>query len=119
MERSRVPDPKFDSRVQARVLPIVMPAPVRVALGEWRARGLCVSEDPDSFFPCRGDPGTRARQICARCAVRPDCLGYATGADEHGIWGGLGQAERRRLKRRQRRKEAKGRDETRQSEGAA
>jgi len=114
-----MPDPKFDNSAQARLLPIVMPDPVSIALGEWRARGLCVSEDPDTFFPSRGDPGTRARQICARCAVRPDCLRYATDADEHGIWGGLDQDERRKMKRRQRRKETNGSDKTRQSEGAA
>jgi len=114
-----MPDPKFDNRAQARLLPIVMPAPVAVAPGEWRARGLCVGENPDAFFPSRGDPGIKARRICARCVVQPDCLGYATGADEHGIWGGLDQDERRRLKRRQRRKAADGRAETGQSEHAA
>jgi WhiB family transcriptional regulator, redox-sensing transcriptional regulator len=46
----------------------------------------------------------RAREICAACPVRADCLKYATAADEFGIWGGLDQEERRSLSRRQRRK---------------
>ena len=75
-----------------------MPAPAASALGEWHGRGLCVGEDPDVFFPSHGDPGTEARQICATCAVRGDCLNYATEADEFGIWGGLDQHERRNLK---------------------
>ena len=48
-----------------------------LALGEWHGRGLCVGEDPDVFFPSHGDPGTEARQICAACRVRDDCLNYA------------------------------------------
>jgi Transcription factor WhiB len=62
---------------------------------EWHGRGLCVGDDPDAFFPSHGDPGMRAREICAACPVRADCLKYATAADEFGIWGGLDQGERR------------------------
>jgi hypothetical protein len=90
----------------ARLLPITMPGPPAAALGEWHGRGLCVGEDPDVFFPSHGDPGTKAREICAACPVRDDCLKCATEADEFGIWGGLDQQERRNLQRRQRRREA-------------
>jgi WhiB family redox-sensing transcriptional regulator len=72
-------------------------------LGEWHGRGLCIGEDADVFFPSHGDPGTKAREICAACRVRDDCLKYAMEADEFGIWGGLDQGERQNLKRRQRR----------------
>ena len=112
-------DMKFNESVPARALPIVMPAPATPSLGEWHGRGLCAGDDPDVFFPSRGDPGTRARQTCAACAVRDDCLGYAIDADEFGIWGGLDQDERRNLKRRQRRKKATVCGRTRRSEGAA
>ena len=89
-----------------RLLPIVMPGAVTPALGEWHGRGLCLGEDPDIFFPSRGDRGTAARRICGSCPVRDDCLEYSAEADEDGIWGGLDQAERRNLRRRQRRRAA-------------
>lgn len=42
-----------------------------------------------------------AKQICARCEVRSDCLEYALRVREnHGIWGGLNEMERRVLLRR-------------------
>jgi len=114
-----MPDVKFDASASIQLLPIVMPAPAALPLGEWHGRGLCAGEDPDVFFPSRGEPGTQARQICAACAVRDECLAYAIGADEFGIWGGLDQDERRKLRRRQRRKRANVGCKTRQSEGAA
>jgi WhiB family transcriptional regulator, redox-sensing transcriptional regulator len=119
MERSRMPDVNFNDSAPIQLLPIVMPAPAAPSLGEWHGRGRCVGDDPDVFFPSHGDPGTQARQICAACAVRDDCLGYAIGADEFGIWGGLDQDERRSLKRRQRSKKITAGGKTRQSEGAA
>jgi len=93
-----VPDIKFSDSASVHLLPIVIPAPASPSLGEWHGRGLCVGEAPDVFFPSNGDSGTQARQICAACAVRDDCLGYAISADEFGIWGGLDQDERRKLR---------------------
>lgn len=99
-----------------RLLPVTVTVTVPVpaapvlaapALGEWHRRGLCADEDPDLFFPSHGSPGTKAREICAACAVREQCLDYALDADQLGIWGGLDQQERRNLKRkRQRRRKA-------------
>ena len=77
-----------------------------LALGDWPDRGLCVGEDPDLFFPSHGDPGTKAREICAACAVRMQCLDYAVTADEFGIWGGFDQLERRNIGRQRRRRAA-------------
>ena len=60
--------------------------------------------DTDAFFPQRGDvPGVRAaKAVCAGCPVRAPCL--ADGMDtHHGIWGGLSERERRRVRRRERR----------------
>ena len=40
----------------------------------------------------------RARDICASCPVRLDCLDYALQIREpHGIWGGLSEAARKSL----------------------
>ena len=114
-----MPEMKFNDSASVHLLPIVMPAPAVPPLGEWHGRGLCIGDDPDVFFPSHGDPGTRARQICAACAVLGECLGYAIDTDEFGVWGGLDQDERRSLRRRNRRKEAAVCGKTRQSEGAA
>jgi WhiB family redox-sensing transcriptional regulator len=41
---------------------------------------------------------TRAKAICATCAVRKPCLEYALRIREpHGIWGGLNELERKAL----------------------
>ena len=72
-------------------------APTAGSLGFWSNLAICAGEDPDIFFPGGGAPGTRARQICASCPVREDCLDYAIQADEYGIWGGLDQEQRRTI----------------------
>jgi len=74
---------------------------------------------PRSLLPIPRRPGPDAREICAACPVREDCLKYSIDADEFGIWAGLDQDERRNLRRRQRRKEAAVCGKTKQSEGAA
>jgi WhiB family redox-sensing transcriptional regulator len=104
-----------------RLLSVTLPSPAAPSLGDWLNRGLCTGPDPDpdAFFPSHTDPGTRARQACAACPVRGQCLTYATEADEYGIWGGLDQQQRRNLKRRQRRKNAAQPREARHSAGAA
>ena len=41
---------------------------------------------------------SRAKAICATCAVRKPCLEYALRIREpHGIWGGLNELERKAL----------------------
>lgn len=84
------------------LLPVTAPGPAVPAVGGWHGCGLCIGENPDVFFPSHGDPGTKARQICAACAVRAQCLDYAIKADEFGIWGGLDQQARRNLGRKRR-----------------
>lgn len=65
----------------------------------WQTDALCLQFDPDLFFPDKGNPaqGQRARQVCAACPVRADCLTYGM-ADQHGIYGGLTPLERQRLR---------------------
>ncbi len=49
--------------------------------------------------PRRGST-REAKKICTGCEVRAECLAYALAHDERfGIWGGLSERERRRLKR--------------------
>ncbi|MFD0923589.1 WhiB family transcriptional regulator [Saccharopolyspora rosea] len=68
---------------------------------EWQERALCAQTDPEAFFPEKGGSTREAKRICAGCEVRAECLEYALEHDERfGIWGGLSERERRKLKRR-------------------
>lgn len=72
---------------------------------DWRKSAACRTEDPDLFFPL-GSTGIwltvieEAKAICRRCSVTDQCLRWAleTG-EEHGVYGGLSEGERRSLKR--------------------
>ncbi|MER5608227.1 WhiB family transcriptional regulator [Micromonospora tulbaghiae] len=67
----------------------------------WHERSLCSQTDPEAFFPEKGGSTREAKRVCSRCEVKTECLGYALGHDERfGIWGGLSERERRKLKRR-------------------
>jgi WhiB family redox-sensing transcriptional regulator len=67
----------------------------------WQERALCAQTDPEAFFPEKGGSTREAKRICTTCEVRSECLEYALEKDERfGIWGGLSERERRRLKRR-------------------
>jgi WhiB family transcriptional regulator, redox-sensing transcriptional regulator len=68
---------------------------------EWQERALCAETDPEAFFPEKGGSTREAKRVCLTCDVRGDCLEYALTNDERfGIWGGLSERERRKLKRR-------------------
>ena len=77
-----------------------------VDLGEdsgpaWRAHALCAQTDPEAFFPEKGGSTREAKKVCQACPVRGECLEYALTHDERfGIWGGLSERERRKLRRR-------------------
>lgn len=68
---------------------------------DWLATAPC-KDDPDAMFP-----GTNkydidyAKSYCHRCPAADRCLQWAleTG-EEHGVWGGLTEDERRQLRRR-------------------
>jgi WhiB family transcriptional regulator, redox-sensing transcriptional regulator len=67
---------------------------------QWQERALCAQTDPEAFFPEKGGSTREAKRICMGCEVRAECLEYALAHDERfGIWGGLSERERRRLKR--------------------
>jgi WhiB family redox-sensing transcriptional regulator len=66
----------------------------------WQDRALCAQTDPEAFFPEKGGSTREAKKVCRACEVRAECLEYALAHDERfGIWGGLSERERRRLKR--------------------
>lgn len=67
---------------------------------QWQERALCAQTDPEAFFPEKGGSTREAKRICQGCEVKDMCLEYALANDERfGIWGGLSERERRRLKR--------------------
>lgn len=72
----------------------------------WKARAHCGPETHHLFFPSTGrsDTANQAREICAGCPVRVECLDFALenheGHYDYGIWGGLTHRERQRLRRK-------------------
>ncbi len=85
-------------------LPIELSRPVPRdvdALLSWQGDALCAQTDPEAFFPEKGGSTRDAKSICNSCEVQAECLEYALRNDERfGIWGGLSERERRKLKRR-------------------
>ena len=67
---------------------------------DWKDRALCAETDPEAFFPEKGGSTREAKKVCSSCDVRAECLDFALGNDERfGIWGGLSERERRRIRR--------------------
>ncbi len=72
----------------------------------WHLRAACRGPESALFFPPswaerreeREAREAHAKDICMQCSVRVECLEFALRVREpHGIWGGLTEAERRRL----------------------
>lgn len=67
----------------------------------WMQGASCASADPEAFFPLKGGSSRAAKNVCLRCDVRAECLAYALEHDERfGIWGGVSERERARMRRR-------------------
>lgn len=67
---------------------------------EWMVDALCAQTDPEVFFPEQGGSTRAAKAVCAACPVRDECLAYALERrEQHGVWGGTTELERRRLRR--------------------
>jgi WhiB family redox-sensing transcriptional regulator len=66
----------------------------------WQRYANCLGVDPDLFFPERGASTREAKEVCRGCVVRDDCLEYALrNGEKFGIWGGMSERERRRIRR--------------------
>ena len=79
---------------------------IRINQVEWQLRGACRGPQSAVFFPPpaperRDEKRFReasAKAICKTCPVQAECLTYALQIrEQHGIWGGLSEAERRSL----------------------
>lgn len=68
---------------------------------EWRPQAACRDFTPqerdDLFFPERGGSTVAGKLVCAGCPVRLDCV-YAHSAEKFGVFGGLGERQRRALR---------------------
>ena len=71
----------------------------------WRNRAACRDTSPELFFPI-GTTGVAldqieaAKRVCGQCAVAGECLEFALATNqEAGVWGGLTEEERRRLRK--------------------
>ncbi|MGY0490518.1 WhiB family transcriptional regulator [Streptomyces sp. WG-D5] len=66
----------------------------------WRDQALCAQTGADFFFPEPGSSVREAKEICGLCEMRRSCLEYALENDERfGVWGGMSEKERERLRR--------------------
>lgn len=72
----------------------------------WQERAACRGPQSAVFYPPphferkddKRERERRAKDICAKCNVTKSCLEYAVQIREnHGIWGGLNEAERKAL----------------------
>ena len=70
---------------------------------DWRARGACLTADPELFFPLSSagpsvEQLDQAKTVCAGCRVRAECLEFALATRQvHGVWGGTSEDERQRI----------------------
>ncbi len=74
----------------------------------WRNSAACRDTAPDLFFPV-GQTGpaithiANAKAVCSECDVKMECLEYALMTNQDaGIWGGLTEDERRKIRRERR-----------------
>lgn len=71
---------------------------------EWYDDALCVEVGGDFWFAERGESTKEAKQVCKQCPVQPACLEYALRTNQrYGVWGGLSERARGKLKRDMRR----------------
>lgn len=83
----------------------VFPIDLGTSLG-WEDQAACRGRDASLFFgPNRFEPKRErlareaaAKEICSSCPVSSECRDHAMEVGEaYGVWGGLGEAERRNL----------------------
>lgn len=57
----------------------------------------CRNEDPELFFPHPSDvqQTEKAKAVCRGCSIAQKCLQFALDNNMQGVWGGMGEKERR------------------------
>jgi WhiB family transcriptional regulator, redox-sensing transcriptional regulator len=104
VQQASQPDPQ-----PARSTPL--PGSVRGATWNdlsWRRDAACATVPTETFFPIgltgQADSQTQmAKRVCASCPVRDCCLEFALRTNQdHGVWGGHTEEERRTIRRSRR-----------------
>lgn len=68
---------------------------------DWQADSACRGIEPEIFFPVAEEDAWQAKEICAVCTVRSECLAYSlTNRERYGVWGGVTEKERIDMQRR-------------------
>lgn len=72
----------------------------------WRVLGSCATKHyPDLWFESEATSHAAAKLVCQNCEIRKECLEYAMEEKiNYGMWGGLTERERRRLKKERHRR---------------
>lgn len=69
----------------------------------WMPSAGCRGVDPALFFPGLGEDTGPAKAVCRGCPVRAECAEFALDTvQREGVWVGLSERERRRLRRARR-----------------
>ena len=77
----------------------------------WQVKAACRGPQASVFFPPPSferkeeklERESRAKAICEECSVIDECRDYALRIrEQHGIWGGLNELERREILNRRR-----------------
>lgn len=72
----------------------------------WMPRGKCRGGATEVFYPARGESADPAKEVCRGCPVMLRCLNYALLMnEEHGVWGGRSERQRRTMREEGRRDE--------------
>ena len=66
----------------------------------WKDRGACTDHDPELWFSYDKGEQDEAERICMSCPVQRECRAesFVLGHD-YGIWGGIEEKLRRRLRK--------------------
>lgn len=76
---------------------------------QWMERAACAHSTVDFYPDSQLETALRLpKSVCESCPVRVPCLRYALDhAEKHGVWGGTSETERRRIRRRLAKTEAR------------
>lgn len=58
--------------------------------------------DPDLWFPEGGTNARQAKAVCATCPLIEPCRRHGLEHEHHGIWGGLSEKDRQKVRRQMR-----------------
>ena len=78
--------------------------PVTLQRDRWRDAAACRNADPEQFYPLLYDRSAEQRAIdrwCVGCPVKAECLDEAMSIPvmyDYGIWGGMTEMERFKLR---------------------